>query len=318
MKEFTIQSNEANQRFDKYLKKLLPNAGSGFLYKMLRKKNITLNGKKAEGTENLKQGDVVKLFFSDETWEKFSLDPVQLQKEWEALASLPMKGLKVIYEDTDILAADKPYNMLSQKAGEKEPSANERLLGYLIRSGQLTAESYKTFHPSVVNRLDRNTTGILLMGKTLAGSQQMSEALRDRSAHKFYRAIVGGGPLEDRHVKGYLKKDERNNRVSITEEAVEGADDIETAWRTIQRHGDYSLLEIELITGKTHQIRAHLASFGHPILGDPKYGDARRNQELRRSFGLDHQLLHACRLELADGRTILCHTPRIFDEILHS
>ena len=166
MKTFTIGTNDANQRFDKYLKKLLPNASVSFLYKMLRKKNITLDGKKATGKETLQKGAQVAVFFSDETLHKFMQDTKKLQEEFHMLQRLPMKGLSIIYEDTDILIADKPYNMLSQKAKEQDLSANEYLLGYLIRSGALSLETFGTFRPSVCNRLDRNTTGLLLMGKT--------------------------------------------------------------------------------------------------------------------------------------------------------
>ena len=174
MKTFTIGTNDANQRFDKYLKKLLPNASVSFLYKMLRKKNITLDGKKATGKETLQKGAQVAVFFSDETLHKFMQDTKKLQEEFHMLQRLPMKGLSIIYEDTDILIADKPYNMLSQKAKEQDLSANEYLLGYLIRSGALSLETFGTFRPSVCNRLDRNTTGLLLMGKTLAGAQMQT------------------------------------------------------------------------------------------------------------------------------------------------
>ena len=142
MREFIIGSNEAQQRLDKYLKKLLPNASTGFLYKMMRKKNITCNGKKVTGKESLKKGDIIRVFFSEETLTKFMRDAKALQQEYEMLQELPMKGLKVIYEDEDILIADKPYNMLSQKARENDVSANEYLLGYLIRTHSLQLELF--------------------------------------------------------------------------------------------------------------------------------------------------------------------------------
>ena len=163
MREIVIKENETGQRFDKFLKKYLSEATGGFLYKMLRKKNITLDGKKATGKETLQKGAQVAVFFSDETLHKFMQDTKKLQEEFHMLQRLPMKGLSIIYEDTDILIADKPYNMLSQKAKEQDLSANEYLLGYLIRSGALSLETFGTFRPSVCNRLDRNTTGIFLM-----------------------------------------------------------------------------------------------------------------------------------------------------------
>lgn len=142
-------------------------------------------------------------------------DTKKLQEEFHMLQRLPMKGLSIIYEDTDILIADKPYNMLSQKAKEQDLSANEYLLGYLIRSGALSLETFGTFRPSVCNRLDRNTTGLLLMGKTLAGAQMLSEGLRERTIHKFYRAIVSGNVTKPLHLSGWLIKDEHTNQVKI-------------------------------------------------------------------------------------------------------
>ena len=158
MREFIIGPNEAGQRLDKYLKKILPNASSGFLYKMLRKKNITCNKAKMTGREQVKKGDKIQVFFSEETWQKFMQDPEVLKVEYELLKGLPMKGIQVVYEDEDILVANKPYNMLSQKAKENDFSANEYLLGYLIRSGSLEREDFTSFRPSVCNRLDRNTS----------------------------------------------------------------------------------------------------------------------------------------------------------------
>lgn len=316
MREFTIQSNDANQRFDKYLKKLLPNAGSGFLYKMLRKKNITLNGKKAEGTESLKQGDIVKLFLSEETFLKFSVDLTELRREYDMLSSLGLKGLEIVYEDEEMLVANKPYNMLSQKAEVKDVSANERLLGYLIGKGSLTFEDYITFHPSVCNRLDRNTTGLIIMGKSLPALQTISQGLKDRSIHKYYRAVVKGTVYENRKLAGYLHKDEKTNKVTISTRELPDSSYIETAYKSLQRSDRYTLLEIELITGKTHQIRAHLASIGHPIVGDFKYGDEAVNMELRKTCGVNHQLLHAYRLELPDGKIITCQPPALFDRVL--
>lgn len=319
MKEFTIKKNEENQRFDKYLRKLLPNAGSSFLYKMLRKKNITYNGKKASGNEMIKEGDVIRLFLSDETFEKFSMDETVLLKQFKSLETLKLNGLHIIYEDSDILIANKPANMLSQKAGEKDISANEYLLGYLIRKGALTFEEYKTFRPSICNRLDRNTTGLLLMGKTLKGSQNLSLKLKDRSAQKYYFAIVAGTVKEEAHLKGYLKKDEKQNKVQIMAEIADSDtinyDYVETAYRPLQSTGEWSLLEVHLITGKTHQIRAHLASIGHPIIGDLKYGDEAVNIKFKKQFHVNHQLLHAKRMIL-DGIEYQAPLPKEFEKII--
>ena len=327
MREFIIGSNEAGQRLDKYLKKILPNASSGFLYKMLRKKNITCNKAKMTGREQVKKGDKIQVFFSEETLQKFMQDPEVLQAEYELLKKLPMEGIQVVYEDEDILLADKPYNMLSQKAKENDFSANEYLLGYLIRSGSLELEAFTSFRPSVCNRLDRNTTGLLLMGKSLKGSQMLSQALKERTIRKFYRALVVGEVKERAHLSGYLRKDERTNKVEILNSDVETSPDnphegeqsasyIETAYEPVAYRNGVTELEIHLITGRTHQIRAHLASIGHPIIGDMKYGDEKVNHDYYEEYHVTHQLLHAFRLEFPDGRAFVAPLPKLFDFIM--
>ena len=316
MKEFIIQKNEENQRFDKYLKKLLPNASTSFLYKMMRKKNIVINKKKVEGNEKLKAGDVVSIFLSDETFEKFHVNIEELKKEYDALKALSLKGLKIVYEDDEMIVADKPYNMLSQKASDKDLSANEYLLAYMINKGELTFEEYQTFRPSVVNRLDRNTTGLLLFGKTLKALQQLGEGIRERSIEKYYRAVVAGELKEELELKGYLLKDERTNKVSFYKEQVEGSDYIETGVKPIQSKNGLTLVEIHLVTGKTHQIRLHLSTIGHPILGDMKYGDAKINKKYYESHKVNHQLLHAYRLEFPDGKIVTAEPAGVFEKLL--
>ena len=316
MKEFIIQKNEENQRFDKYLKKLLPNATTSFLYKMMRKKNIVINKKKVEGNEKLKAGDVVSIFLSDETFEKFHVNLEELKKEYDSLKSLTLKGLKIIYEDYEMIVADKPYNMLSQKASDKDLSANEYLLGYMINKGSLSFEEYQTFRPSVVNRLDRNTTGLLLFGKTLNALQQLGGGIRERSIEKYYRAVVAGELKEELELKGYLLKDEKTNKVSYHKEQVEGSDYIETGVKPIQSKNGLTLVEIHLVTGKTHQIRLHLSTIGHPILGDMKYGNEKINKKYYESHKVNHQLLHAYRLEFPDGKVVTAEPSSVFAKLL--
>ena len=316
MKEFIIQKNEENQRFDKYLKKLLPNASTSFLYKMMRKKNIVINKKKVEGNEKLKAGDVVSIFLSDETFDKFHVNLEELKKEYDALKSLNLKGLKVVYEDDEMIVADKPYNMLSQKASGKDLSANEYLLGYMINKGELSFEEFQTFRPSVVNRLDRNTTGLLLFGKTLNALQQLGEGIRERSIEKYYRAIVAGELKEELELKGYLLKDEKMNKVSFHKEQVEDSDYIETGVKPLVSKNGLTLVEIHLVTGKTHQIRLHLSTIGHPILGDMKYGDEKINKKYYESHKVNHQLLHAYRLEFPDGRVVVAEPAYVFEKLM--
>ena len=322
MKEFKINANEAGQRFDKYLKKLLKEANTSFIYKMLRKKNIVLNGKKADGTEKLNVGDEVKLFLADETFDKFH-GAATNTKQFEAYNQIPSKKLDIVYEDEDVLIINKPVGMLSQKAKPEDISANEYIIAYLLQSGALTQETLNTFKPSICNRLDRNTSGLLIAGKTLKGLQEMSEALKDRSAErgvqKYYRCIVSGVLKEKTYLKGYLSKDERTNKVTIyktkpTDKSIECLP-IETEYRPITTANGYTELEVHLITGRSHQIRAHLSSIGHPIIGDTKYGASKINEIFGRECRLKSQLLHAYRIQFADGREVVAPTPKTYDKV---
>ena len=293
MQELHVTENEAGQRLDKLLAKFLNQAPKSFLYKMMRKKNIVLNGKKCTGNEKLKQGDSIKLFFSDETIEKFSAGTYAIPKK-EKINMLP-----IIYEDEQVLLMNKPVGVLSQKAKDSDVSAVEILINYLMETDQLSKEQFRTFHPSICNRLDRNTSGILVAGKTLPALQEMNRFFKERTIAKYYRCLVKGRVIKnEEYIKGYLVKDQKTNKVSITKKKTEEGVPIETEYCVIQSNDEVSLLEVHLITGKTHQIRAHLASIGHPIIGDYKYGDKQINEMYRQAYGLKSQLLHAYRLEM--------------------
>ena len=275
---------------------------------MLRKKNIVLNDKKAAGNEILKPGDSVKIYFSDETFEKLSgankKDP--LLKQLAALHSI----IDVVYEDDDMIIINKPAGILSQKSENSDISINEMALSYMINKGELSEETFRGYHPSVVNRLDRNTTGIVIFAKNLQAAQSLSQALKDRTAVKLYHAVVAGLIDSPQLIEGYLSKDEAVNTVTIYDKPHGDAAEIRTAYRPIRQIGDnLTLLEIHLITGRTHQIRAHLASIGHPILGDYKYGDRKLNNVMK----VNSQLLHAYSIEFADGRKFTAKEPDSFN-----
>lgn len=318
MKEIIISENEANQRLDRFLGKYMSQAPAGFFYKMLRKKNIVLNGKKALGKERLAVGDSVKLFLSEETIAGFTG-----AKKKETMADLN-DDLDIVYEDKHVLLLNKPSGMLSQKAKASDVSMAEAVTGYLLRSGQLTREDLCTFHPGICNRLDRNTTGIITAGKSLPGLQELSKGFRERTFGKYYRCIVKGRVRGPEHIKGYLTKDREKNRISIRTDPAEDAVLIETEYDPIAERAGFTLLEVHLITGKTHQIRGHLASVGHPIVGDYKYGDRRVNERFRSSCGLRSQLLHAYRLEFPgmdgtlnylSGQAFTAREPEIFRKV---
>lgn len=323
MQSVTIGRNQAGQRFDKFLHKYLPEAGNGFLYKMLRKKNITLNGRKAEGREILAEGDVVQSFFSEETFAKFAGRGSAALPETDFTAAYrELKGITILYEDEHIVAVNKPAGVLSQKAESKDLTLNEWLTGYLLASGGLTEEELATFHPSVCNRLDRNTSGIVLCGKSLAGSQALSHVFKNGTLRKFYRTICLGVIREDLLLEGYLEKDSSTNKVTVGKR--QNADYIRTAFRPLAWTDEYTLLEAELLTGRTHQIRAHLSSIGHPVIGDGKYGNRTANEYFRAKYGLKNQLLHAYRVEFPDmpealravnGQEIVAPCPVLFQRI---
>lgn len=315
MQEIIVSANEAGQRFDKLLAKYLNEAPKSFIYKMLRKKNIVLNDKKATGNEKLAIGDSVKLFLADETIAKFSKTEIVRTNT----------KLDVIYEDEHVLMVNKPVGMLSQKADAKDESLVEHIISYMLDSGQISKEELRSFKPSICNRLDRNTSGLLVAGKSLAGLQAMGELFKERSLKKYYRCLVVGNVKEQEYVKGYLTKDEITNKVSILKNETKDSLPIETEYEPLWSNGHCTLLEVHLITGRTHQIRAHLASQGHPIIGDYKYGDRRINNAYKSKYKLESQLLHAYRLELPklegaleqiSGKQFVAPLPKLFQMIL--
>lgn len=315
MRSLIVSENESGQRLDKLLAKYLNLAGKGFLYKMMRKKNITLNGKKCDGSEKLEKGDEIKLFLSDETIDKFS----ELK-----LPEVKKVNLNIIYEDSHILLVNKPSGMLSQKAKDTDESLVEYIIDYLVSSGQLSTEQLKSFRPSVCNRLDRNTSGLVVAGKSLPGLQIMSAVFKDRSLHKYYRCVVMGTVSEKQVITGFLRKDEAANQVEITAQELPGSVPIMTEYEPLGYANGYTLLSVKLITGRTHQIRAHLASIGHPIVGDYKYGSSAVNEEAKARWHIHSQMLHSCTvafpelpepLSYLSGRTFTAPLPRTFQKI---
>ena len=308
MRQINIANLEAGQRLDKFLGKYLNQATMGFIYKMLRKKNITLNDKKATGKEVLTQGDFVKIFFTEETLNKLATRERILSGQLTKQNNQNKKVLlDIIYEDEHILLINKPAGMLSQKGKPEDISLIEYITSYLLENKQLTLEDLRHFRPGICNRLDRNTSGIVVAGKSMAGLQTMNEVFKERSIHKFYQCPVFGkieSPLE---IEGFLLKDEKKNTVKILEKEIPGSHFIKTSIHPLEQGETATLLEVELITGRSHQIRAHLASIGHPLLGDPKYGDRDKNKELQARFRCNYQLLHSYKLILPELKGALSY-----------
>ncbi len=320
MKEILITKKEEGERLDRLLRHYLPAAGSGFFYRMIRKKNITVNRARAEAAQHLQAGDRIQLWLSDETLQKFGTSsgqtevclPERTEKTAGSAAAVghgakPVRttkttaALDIVYEDEDILFVNKPAGMLSQKASPEDVSLCEYLIAYLLQENKITEEQLRMFRPSVCNRLDRGTSGLVACGVSMRGLQQMSELIRTRQVRKFYRCLAAGRLEQAQRLDGWLLKDEASNTVSILDHPREGAKRIVTEYVPLDtgKSGsvEWTYLEVELITGRSHQIRAHLSSIGHPLLGDRRYGNRKINAQLESRFGLRDQLLHACRME---------------------
>lgn len=345
MQKIIVAKNEAGQKLLKLLAKYLNTAPQSFLHKMLRKKNITLNGKKADGTELLRETDEVCLFLSEETIAAFQngikqgktknevrypTENAETGRKRYSIAELVKKekGLaevRVIYEDEDVLILRKPAGVLSQKAAPEDVSVNEWVTAYLLETGVLNEEKLKTFRPGVCNRLDRNTSGLLLAGKSLTGLQTLSALLKERTVHKDYFCIVHGRVEKGDIRKGFLMKDEKTNQVMVSaKKQSPDAAYIETEYTPVLTADRHTLLRVRLITGKTHQIRAQLAAVGHPLLGDRKYGGTGGERNSEKQLGLSHQLLHAAYLTFPEnmehcsalaGQTFFAPVPKQFERI---
>jgi 23S rRNA pseudouridine955/2504/2580 synthase len=307
-----ISEAEAGRRLESYLHRFLPQAGKPFIYKMLRKKNIVLNGKRAQGRERVRAGDEVTYYLAAETIAKFQKGKTAATADYSAA----FREI-IVFENEHVIIVDKPVGLLCQKAKAGDISLNEWLHSYLPESGP-------GFTPAVLNRLDRNTGGLVFCGKTLRGSQEISRLLRGKNLRKYYLLLVAGRLAEAGELRGYLTKDGLHNRVKVVLVADGGATGaaVVTRYRPLKACAGHTLVEAELVTGKSHQLRAHFAALGHPIIGDYKYGDRRLNDKYKRRFGVESQLLYAYRavfppLEepLADmsGLEVVGKVPEVFD-----
>ena len=315
MKEIRITKNEENQRLDKFLLKYMNKASKGFLYKMLRKKRIKYNGGRAEGSELLKAGDTLQLYLAEETISSF------MEEKTVAEAK---RHFAIVYEDDDILVVSKPAGLLThpEKSSDKD-TLIDQILYYLYQKGQYLPEADSSFTPALCNRLDRNTSGIVIAGKTLKGVQAVNETIRSHKLDKYYLTLVAGEIREAGEITAYLTKDEEKNQVRISKREGSGKKTM-TKYRSLACAKGYTLLEIHLITGKTHQIRAHMQSIGHPVVGDRKYGSEHSNQKFREEYALSNQFLHAIRVEWKEkegplgylyGKEMTAPLPKTLQEI---
>lgn len=266
MKEIQIRKNDAGQRLDRFVGKAVPLLPESLLQKYIRLKRIKRNGKGAKRDVRLVEGDVLQLYINDEFFER----PTE-ENAWLKIAT---PRLDIVYEDENILLADKKPGVLCHSAGEWSwDTLISNIQAYLRQSGEWDPKAENAFTPALCNRIDRNTGGIVIAAKTAEALRILNQKIRDRELDKRYLAVVEGTPRPETGVlKGYLFKDAVKNRVFVTDTPQKGAKTCETRYRTLTKRGGLSLVECELITGRTHQIRAQFAHAGHPLLGDGKYG----------------------------------------------
>lgn len=309
--ELVVTKYEQNQRLDKFLLKYFNKAPKSFVYKMLRKKRIKLNDKKAEGSEILKIDDTLKFYIAKETMESFMEEKV---------LNATKITFGVLYEDENVLLASKPVGMLCHPESDtSKDTLVDQVLFYLLKKGEYSPSKFNSFTPALCNRLDRNTSGIVLVGKNLMAVQNLNKAIATFNVDKFYLTIVKGKTEREGEIVGFHSKDGFNNEVSISSKQSASDKKVVTKFVTLKFNGEYSLLEIHLITGKSHQIRAHLKSVHTPLIGDRKYGDDAVNKKFLK-LGLKNQFLHCHKVVFKDcfelsylnGKEFCCPLPSTF------
>lgn len=285
MKDFTVNNNDAGQRLDKFISKAVPLLPKTLMYKYIRIKRIKVNGKRSDISTHLNAGDVVSMYINDEFFEK--------QPQKYDFLKAPAK-LNIIYEDENIILCDKKAGVLSHPDDrEYVDTLIGRIKRHLYEKGEYIPDDENSFVPSLVNRIDRNTGGLVIAAKNAESLRILNQKMKDRELHKFYLCVVHGelkkksGTLE-----GYLLKNEDKNKVTVSTKYKQDAKEIRTKYNVIDSNGELSLVEVELLTGRTHQIRAHFASIGHPLLGDGKYGTNAQNKK----YGYKKQFLYSYKL----------------------
>ena len=298
MIRITIDKNDAEQRLDRFLRKYLHNAPLSVIYKMIRK-DVKLNGRRAEQKTLLREGDELSFYISEELMKSYT--------EKTARQPSARRTFRVIYEDPDLLIVNKPAGLLTHgDAREKKNTLLNQVTDYLIQKGEYIPGKEKTFSPAAANRLDRNTSGLVVFGKNADALRTIAAMIREKdSIGKYYLAVVRGEFREHAVLTGRAEKDEKTNKVTILKPENENGRLIETEVKPIAIHNGMTLLEIHLITGRTHQIRAHLSAEGFPIVGDAKYGERDLNRRLASEYGLQSQFLHAYRLEIRNAYGVL-------------
>ena len=286
MKEFQIKKNDAGQRLDKFLTKAVKGLPISLMYKYIRTKKIKVNRARTEQKYVLQEGDIVQFFIKDEFFDS-------PEKDNSALASITPK-LTIVYEDENIILCNKRPGVLVHEDDEgKDNTLIMHIKAYLYQKGEYDPENEQSFAPALCNRIDRNTGGIVIGAKNAEALRVMNEKIKNDEISKFYYCVVHGKmPKKADTLTGFLLKDSDKNQVKIFDKQVKGSKNIITKYKVVSEKNGMSLLEIELVTGRTHQIRAHMSYIGHPLLGDGKYGINKDD----RAKGYKYQALYAYRL----------------------
>ena len=320
MIEIIITENQGGQRLDRFLKKYFDKAPLSLIYKMIRK-DVKINGKRSTKEAMIQAGDRLAVYLSEE-----DAKALQTQKKRVRVK----RQFSIAYEDENLLIAEKPFGLLTHgdKTEKKNHLANQ-VVDYLIEKGEYNPRADRTFAPAPAGRLDRNTTGLVMFGKNAPALQELNRLIREKNAiGKYYLTIVSGRMTQPLQLRDRMTKDEKKNMISVLPEESEEGKLMETmAWplQTAQyREKWFTLVKVEIITGRTHQIRAHLARAGYPVIGDTKYGSPAINRMMQQAFGLNTHLLHAWQLVFRDstdvladleGKTVEASLPEKFNRI---
>lgn len=307
-------SNDAHRRLDRFLRQYFDKAPLSLIYRMIRK-DVKVNGKRKSRDAMLEEGDEITVYITDEQADALRSE----RRVWHV-----RRQFRVLYEDDEVLFVSKPFGLLTHgDRTEKKNTLVNQVEGYLIEKGDYVPARENHFRPASVNRLDRNTTGIVVFGKTQEALKTYTALMRDKEAvDKEYLAIVKGSLKESLTLRGSMVREETGNRSRLTDGSGENSKQMETVVTPLADNGRYTLVQVRILTGRTHQIRLHLADAGYPILGDPKYGDPKENQKAKNAYGIRGQLLHCASMSFhagpLEGKTVTCPPPASFMKVQKS
>lgn len=288
MKTFLISKNDAGQRLDKFISKAVPSLPKSLMYKYIRTKRIKVNSKKGDISTKLEQGDKIDMYINDEFF-------APANEHYDFLSA--SAKLDIVYEDENIMLLNKKVGLLSHPdEREYNDTLITRVKRYLYEKGEYNPKDENSFAPALVNRIDRNTGGIVIAAKNSESLRILNQKLKDRELEKYYLCVIHGYmSKKSGTLTGWLSKDESKNKVEVSADERPGTKQIKTKYNVISEKDGLSLVEVELLTGRTHQIRAHFASVGHPLLGDGKYG----KNSLNKPLGYKKQFLYSYKLKFS-------------------